>query len=466
LLFHTLEFAILFVAVLPFALAANSRLRRGGLLAASYLFYGWFSIPLSGLMLFSSVVDFVAGRHLHTATDPRARRGWLCLSLVANLGLLFVFKYTNWFLGTLTGLGSLFGFAPLPHLDIVLPLGISFYTFQTLSYTLDIHRGRLEPTTSFLDFALFVSFFPQLVAGPIVRAADLLPQLRRGPRFVAGQIPWAAGIFVFGMVKKVVFADNFAAIANAAYADPAHTSTWHLVLGTYAFAFQIYCDFSGYTDMARGVAAALGYDVGRNFHFPYFALGVRDFWKRWHISLSTWLRDYLYISLGGNRISPRRTQINVMLTMLLGGLWHGANWTFVVWGAIHGIWISVEHLSDGRLARLRPRFASLPVRTLAWVGTFHLVCLTWVFFRAQSITDAFDILGSLVHPRGDGLTLDASFFVWLAPLLGVEGLMARTRFTRWLLGHPYFYWLAMLSGLLLLLLLGDFRGHDFVYFQF
>jgi D-alanyl-lipoteichoic acid acyltransferase DltB (MBOAT superfamily) len=417
-------------------------------------------------MVFSTILDFFVGRAIHASEDPRRRRGLLIVSLVGNLGMLAVFKYTNFLFSTVNGISTLaFGLEPLPLLNIILPLGISFYTFQTLSYTIDIHRRELAPTSSILSFALYVAFFPQLVAGPIVRASHLLPQLERGPRFGPRQMRWAFGLVLFGLIKKVVFADNFAQIANTVYADPAAYSGWLTLIGTYAFAFQIYCDFSGYTDMARGIAALMGYDIGLNFDFPYFAVGVRDFWKRWHISLSTWLRDYLYIPLGGNRGTRRRVLRNIMVTMLLGGLWHGANWTFVVWGGIHGVWINAEHALERVGVAIDPRRLGWPLRILGTVLTFHIVCVTWVFFRAESVGDALDILVGVVRPA-TGLALDATFFRWLPVLLLVELLMWRTRVTDWILRAPLAYWILVGMGLLFTLALGDFRGSDFVYFQF
>lgn len=466
MLFHTLEFLTLFLVVWPIALWGNDRLRRVTLLLASYVFYAWFSVPLVSLMLFSTVLDFAVGRALDRTADARRRKLLLLASLVGNLGMLAVFKYANFLLDTANGISTLvFGVAPLPMLEIVLPLGISFYTFQTLSYTIDIYRGRMRPATSILGFGLYVAFFPQLVAGPIVRASSLLPQLERGPRFGPRQMRWALGLVVYGLVKKVVFADNFAQIANAVYADPASQSGGMLLLGTYAFAIQIYCDFSGYTDMARGIAALLGYDIGLNFDFPYFAVGVRDFWKRWHISLSTWLRDYLYIPLGGNRTSSWGVFRNVMLTMLLGGLWHGANWTFVVWGGIHGLWIHVEHALDRRGWGFEAEGLRWPARILGMVITFHVVCVTWVFFRAASVADALEFFGGLGRPW-TGAGFDVGFFRWLPLLLVVEWSMWRTTVTDRILRRDTLYWMLIGAAVVFTLALGDFGGNDFVYFQF
>ncbi len=466
MLFHTLEFAILFALVLPLAIFGGHLIRRVALLLASYAFYAWFSVPLLSLMLFSTVLDFFVGRAMHESPDGPRRRALLGLSLLGNLGLLFYFKYTNWFLGSLNSVSHMVtGEAAFPLYDIILPLGISFYTFQTLSYTIDIYRRQLKPTDSILTFGLYVAFFPQLVAGPIVRASYLLPQLTAGPRYAPGQVRWGIGIFLYGLIKKVVVADNIARVANVVFAAPEEYWGVGVLLGTYAFAFQIYCDFSGYTDMARGIGAVLGYDIGLNFNFPYFAVGVRDFWSRWHISLSTWLRDYLYITLGGNRVPRLRAMANIMATMLLGGLWHGANWTFVVWGFIHGVWINLEHALERRGFTMSGRTTGFWPRLLGTFLTFHLVCITWIFFRADTVQDSFSILLGLFR-GGWSTDLDLTAFRYVPGLLLIDGLMWRTRITAWLLARPVWYWVLVWLGVFITLAFGDFRGNDFVYFQF
>lgn len=479
MLFHTIEFALLFLACLPFAYLPFPRVRMGVLLAASYLFYMWFSIPLTSLMLFSSFLDYCTGRWIYRSTSRNRRRALLSISLVGNLGLLFFFKYTNWFSSTVNSLAMLATGRPaLPYLDIILPLGISFYTFQTLSYAIDIYRGTLKPAKSWTSFALFVSFFPQLVAGPIVRAADLLPQLEAGPRFGPRQIQRGIACFVYGLVKKVVIADNLARFVAQGLGGDASAGVFVILCSVYAFAFQIYGDFSGYTDMARGLGYLLGYDVGQNFNFPYFATGVRDFWRRWHISLSTWLRDYLYVSLGGNRKGPRRRDINVMTTMLLGGLWHGANWTFVVWGGIHGLWITAENYLSGRRrgAPGSSSAASIPgsiegalrgslTRWAQRIFTFHMVCLAWVFFRAESLTQAMQVLRRL-GTWGDPAKAPWIVFAYVTPFVAVEWIARDERVRAHLVQSPLLLWAGVWLGIGLTLALGQFGGQDFVYFQF
>ena len=295
------------------------------LLVASYAFYGAWDWRFLGLIVLSTVVDYVVGMSLAATGDPRRRQFLVTASIVANLGILGLFKYAGFFAKSLVGLGASLGVEiPAFALDVVLPVGISFYTFQTLSYTIDIYRGTLKPTRRFLDFALFVAFFPQLVAGPIERASRLLPQVLQ-PRHVTwekfGSGSW---LILWGLFKKVVIADNLAFLVNAVYATDASPTGWQVVAGTVAFAWQIYCDFSGYSDIARGLARLMGFELMVNFNLPYAARSPADFWRRWHISLSTWLRDYLYIPLGGNQGGALRTYRNLGLTMLLGGLWHGA----------------------------------------------------------------------------------------------------------------------------------------------
>jgi D-alanyl-lipoteichoic acid acyltransferase DltB (MBOAT superfamily) len=317
------------------------------------------------------------------------------LSVAGNLGFLGVFKYHGFFVGSaIEALATLGLEAHAPTLEIVLPVGISFYTFQTMSYTLDIFRKKIEPTRSLLDFANFVAFFPQLVAGPIERASRLLPQLASiGDKGRRGNgSGW--GLIAIGAFKKVVIADNLAPLVDATYADPSATYAPALWIGTYAFAIQIYCDFSGYSDIAVGLGRLMGIDIMQNFRSPYASTGPREFWRRWHISLSTWLRDYLYISLGGNRRGPSRTRINLMVTMLLGGLWHGAAWNFVLWGAYHGLLLVLGRARG--MARLGARIPAALQRLIF----FHLLCVGWALFRSASLSDARIIVRKLLDPTG------------------------------------------------------------------
>jgi D-alanyl-lipoteichoic acid acyltransferase DltB (MBOAT superfamily) len=391
-------FFLLFFWVWP---NLHGRARPLFLLAASYLFYASWSAPLLLLLIGSTLLDFSVARAIHRSEDPGRRRRLLALSLIGNLGALAFFKYHDFFAGSAAaGLQALGLDIGAPTLAVVLPVGISFYTFQTLGYSVDVYRRHIVPCASPLDFALYVAYFPQLVAGPIERAGHLLPQLAALSSRVAPRADLSGfGLIALGAFKKVVIADNLAPIVDAVYADPAHAWAPALWFATYAFAFQIFCDFSGYSDMAVGVARLMGVSLTQNFRAPYAAAGPAELWRRWHISLSSWLRDYLYVPLGGNRHGPWRTARNLLLTMLLGGLWHGAAWHFVLWGAYHGLLLVL--FRPGFWARLYRRLPLQPlVRLLRWFVFFHLVCLGWALFRAPDLAACGVVLGRLLDPRG------------------------------------------------------------------
>ena len=390
--FPTIEFAAFFliVFVLSWALMPHPSAWRPFILAASYFFYGWVDWRWVLLLVASSVVNTFAAQVIARSPSQPTRKRALIAAVTFDLGLLAVFKYLGFFVSEMDGALESIGLgSPLPLVQIVLPIGISFFTFQAISYVVDVYRGETR-AASLVDVAILQAFFPHLVAGPIVRAHELLPQLRtpRDPRTVlAGP---AIFLIAGGLLKKTVIADELARrVVDPVYSDPAAHSAAELTLAFYGFAAQIYCDFSGYTDMAIGLALLLGYQLPQNFNRPYMALSLQDFWRRWHMTLSRWLRDYLYIPLGGNRGGRRRTYRNVMLTMLLGGLWHGAAWTFVLWGGIHGAALSAERWA-------RERFGGFRMPALAaWLVTFHVVCVAWVFFRAPDLGTAFDVLGGL-----------------------------------------------------------------------
>jgi len=367
--------------------------RKIWLLICSYVFYAAWDWRFLFLILASTLVDFVAGMRIHDAAEASRKRRWLQVSLVANLGLLGVFKYLGFFIDSGVDLLHFMGFeASRPVLGIVLPVGISFYTFQTMSYSLDVYFGRLKPTRSLLDLALFVGFFPQLVAGPIVRASLFLPLLKENRRFSTIPVRYCLVLFFVGFVKKACISDNVVAVVDPFFRDPGHFSALGAWTGVLMYAVQIYCDFSGYSDMAIACAGLLGYTLPLNFNFPYLAADIREFWRRWHISLSTWLRDYLYIPLGGSRGSKWFTYRNLMLTMLLGGLWHGAGWNFVIWGGLHGLALVVHR--EWERSRL-PALVPAPVRfVVGTVGTFWWVCLAWIFFRSATFSEALGICRS------------------------------------------------------------------------
>jgi alginate O-acetyltransferase complex protein AlgI len=376
------------------------------LLVASYVFYGWWDPRFLALIAVSTIVDFYCAKAIAGSADIRRRRALLTLSLVINIGFLAVFKYFNFFVDSFAATLQAMGFhhTPVAVLQILLPPGISFYTFQEVAYIVDVYQGKLDPAESIVDYALFISLFPHLIAGPIQRPSHLLPQVQNPRRFDNERFFGGLLLILSGLIRKTVIADNCALLADAAFSGRLGTPNLAVVaIGSYAFAWQIYGDFSGYSDIARGSAQLLGFHFMVNFRQPYLATSLQDFWRRWHISLSTWLRDYLYIPLGGSRDGERRTYRNLMLTMLIGGLWHGANWTFVVWGGIHGAGLSIERFFRGALGRAEQGTASL-TSAGAWASRIvisHLVCLAWVFFRSPGISEAITFLR--------GLTT----FVWL-----------------------------------------------------
>ncbi len=371
------------------------------LLAASYLFYGWWDARFCLLILASSLVDFWVGRNL---PGSRYKNVWLSISLATNLGLLGFFKYFNFFIENMILLLSSLGLQANPWtLKVILPVGISFYTFQTLSYTIDVYRGRLKPTESLLDFLTFVAFFPQLVAGPIERARSLLPQFEEDRAWNEELAADGCRQILWGFVKKVAIADNLARIVDTVYADPSFASGPSLLFATLCFAFQIYGDFSGYSDIAIGTAKLLGFELMRNFAYPYFSQSVGEFWRRWHISLSTWFRDYVYIPLGGSRVSQARQAGAVFLTFVVSGLWHGPSWNFVAWGAWNGLGILPEIL---RRHPEKIRAGDKPGPTdiggfLRMLATFAFILWSWIFFRARSLTEALGIMSTIVSDLFD-----------------------------------------------------------------
>jgi alginate O-acetyltransferase complex protein AlgI len=394
-----------FLAIIVFAYwRLGWRAQNIGLLLASYFFYGWWDWRFVSLILISTFVDFHCARYIAKSDDALHRKLLLTLSLALNLSFLGFFKYFNFFAGSLAALLESFGVhVSVRTLLIILPPGISFYTFQEVAYIVDVYHRKLKPATSIVDYALFISLFPHLIAGPIQRPSHLLPQVQRPRMFDAAKFFDGGMLILSGLFRKCVIADNCALLANAVFDGKlGEPNLALLALGTYAFAWQIYGDFSGYSDIARGSAQLLGFHFMVNFRQPYLAQSLQDFWHRWHISLSTWLRDYLYIPLGGSRGGELKTYRNLMATMLLGGLWHGANWTFVVWGGIHGLGLAAERMA-GRLRDRRgtpPTSASRLQSSKNWiyrVATFHLVCVSWVFFRAPSLNDANRILRGLTH---------------------------------------------------------------------
>ncbi len=472
MLFNSLEFLVFLPVVLGLYYSLKPRAQNVMLVAASYFFYGWWDWRFCGLLAVSTVVDYACG--LGIGAQPGRKKAWVTASVVVNLGILGFFKYFNFFIDSAGALLARAGLeANLPVLRIILPVGISFYTFQTMAYTLDVYRGRLVPTRNFVDFALYVSYFPQLVAGPIERATNLLGQLAR-PRVVTREkIETGCFLILLGLFRKVAIADGVAPTVNAIFADPGSQTWAALVQGMWLFAIQIYGDFCGYSDIARGTSRLLGIELMENFNQPYLSRNITEFWRRWHISLSTWLRDYLYIPLGGNRRGTAMTYRNLMLTMLLGGLWHGARWTFVAWGAIHGVALAAHKY---RLERGgRGPVAAGGRWTLRDIGaalaTFHLVMLAWIFFRASSFGQAWAYLSGLAGGRGgwEAWTGGGGLQVMLFSLLVLATDVPQYRGGRHeaLLQWPWAArGLAYAGMLLAMVLLRPMNEMPFIYFQF
>ncbi|MEM1270711.1 MAG: MBOAT family protein, partial [Bacteroidota bacterium] len=425
--FNSVEFLIFFPVVVGLYFATPHRFRWILLLAASYYFYMAWEPAYALLIAGSTVVDYFTARAMGSRATKRERRPFLWLSLAANLGLLGYFKYANFFAGSLNALRVL---PEVPYHDFLLPVGISFYTFQTLSYTIDVYRGARDAERHFGIFALYVSFFPQLVAGPIERSTRLLPQFFEHYGFDYERVASGLRLMLWGFFKKVVIADHVATYVDVVYNSPADHTGLTVWIATYFFAFQIYCDFSGYSDIAIGTARVMGYELMDNFRRPYFSKSIAEFWRRWHISLSTWFRDYVYIPLGGNRVSKGRWYANLMIVFLVSGLWHGANWTFVVWGGLHGLYLVVglvtqpardqawsRVVSNQQLQRMSFLPSGATVRK--WVAvfvTFHLVVLAGVFFRAANVGEAWLLLGNMFQagPMLPALPVFGNFELLLA----------------------------------------------------
>ncbi len=484
--FNSIHFLIFFPVVAAIYFILPFRYRWIWLLGASYYFYMSWRPEYALLLIISTLVDYVAGRAIFASRNQARRRVFLMMSLAANFGLLFVFKYFNFFNGALRDLCAWLHLPyAVPGVDVLLPVGISFYTFQTLSYTFEVYLGRKEAETHLGIFALYVVYFPQLVAGPIERPQRLLPQLKQDRVFDYDRVTRGLRLMLWGMFKKVVIADRLAIVVNQVYGQPADYGGLALVAGTVFFAFQIYCDFSGYSDIAIGAARVMGVHLMKNFDRPYLAQSIREFWGRWHISLSTWFRDYVYIPLGGNRRGFKQWQWNILLTFVLSGLWHGANWTFIVWGGLHGFYYLVSSWTAGFRARViracrLERFPGL-LRGLSVVTTFTLVCLSWIFFRADTLGDAFFIIFrigqgitsplvfDLKQPGYIGLPLTEFIFSLglILLLMAVQVLQGRGPVQDLFCRQPaWVRWPVYMALALIIMNLGISEEIPFIYFQF
>jgi alginate O-acetyltransferase complex protein AlgI len=526
MLFNSWIFGVFFALFFPiYLLVRRDVFRRNVLLiVASYFFYGWWDPRFLILVAVSTSVDFMAAlgaagqtvstservkagafllavtvaslafapaggiwisavvvagiglvgiamRVIDRAAPEKRRKYWLLLSLTTNLGILGFFKYFNFFASSLTGVVALMGISiDEVTLSIILPVGLSFYTFQAISRTIDCYRGVFTPAHSITNYAAYHAFFPQLVAGPIERAAHLMPQFESVRPLNREMFVTGFGLFLWGLFQKMVVADNVAPIANAAFADPSGQTSAAMVAGILAFTFQIYCDFAGYSNMARGIARCLGFDLMVNFNLPYFARTPSEFWQRWHISLSSWLRDYLYIPLGGNRHGTAKLYRNLMLTMLIGGLWHGAGWTFVAWGAFHGA-IQVMYRSlriDQAVARANSRtIAGIAVDLTAWFCTMVLVMIGWVFFRAHSFENSLDVMRVAFGTSGYAWSTFSPLLTYIAPLVLVE-VYQRFSNTNEVLNVGPFLWryTARMTAILALIVFSARAGQQFIYFDF
>lgn len=490
MLFNSLHFLLFFPVVVLLYFSLPFRFRWLLLLLASYYFYMVWKVEYALILLFSTLIDYYCGYMMGKREAKRAKRPFLYLSLFTNLGTLFTFKYFNFFNDSLRELFSQVGISyALPAFALLLPMGISFYTFQTMSYSIDVYEGRIKPEKHLGIFALFVTFFPQLVAGPIERSENLLPQFHLEHSFNYNRLALGLQRMLWGFFKKVVIADRLALIVNEVYTQPTSFEGWPLLLATLFFAFQIYCDFSGYSDIAIGAAQVLGFRLMDNFNKPYFSASVSEFWKRWHISLSSWFKDYVYIPLGGNRTLTWRWYYNLFITFIISGLWHGANWTFVIWGALHGFYLVSAIMLAPYTDKIKQ---AIRLDKLPWIDhlqqvltTFCLVCFAWIFFRANTLADAYYIISHLFTGLADHGSLQAIqsslgslpvtvnelllSMALIVLLLCVENFsLHRPNGLRIMLLRQPFYirWPVFYLLLAAILFLGVFEKTEFIYFQF
>jgi alginate O-acetyltransferase complex protein AlgI len=488
MLFNTIDFVVFFIVILAIISAIKYRkFQHIFLLVASYFFFYYSSNYLIVLLIVSTVLDFYVGKAIWNAKEISKKKILLIISLAGNLGLLGFFKYSDFAILQFNFLGEQLNIAnEIPLLNLALPIGISFYTFQTISYTVDIYRGKLKPSETFREFALFVAFFPQLVAGPIVRAADFLPQLREKIEVGGGNLKQIVihnsnlklgiTIMAFGFLKKMFFADNIAPLVDNIFSNPVGMDSFTIILGAIAFGIQIYGDFSGYSDIAIGAALILGFKLPINFNKPYFATSPADFWRRWHISLSTWLRDYLYIPLGGSKKSHARTYVNLATVMFLGGLWHGAAWNFVVWGMLHGAYLAIHRLIITKFPVLGNNsfFKSKIGKIVSIFATQYLVFLTWIAFRVKDTDDMLYSMSKYVFLDFQTTTIK-QVINSNEVAIGLIGLFIITNIILYkqknilekIAEIQLWKWFFFILTITLLILL-SFAGNtdDFIYFQF
>lgn len=482
MLFNSIQFALflpLVFAIFWLLDRKNLRVQNAFIIFASYVFYGWWDWRFLGLIVFSSIVDYTVGLTMAREERPGRRKLLLGISLAANLGILGFFKYFDFFIQSASELLTLAGLHAHPTtLRIILPVGISFYTFQTLSYTIDIYRRKIGPTRDLLAFFAFVSFFPQLVAGPIERAKSLLPQFLSPRRFNYDAAREGSKLILWGFLKKVVIADNLAPLVETVFSNQGHYGTLGLMTGLFAFALQIYGDFSGYSDIAIGVARLFGFDLMRNFAYPYFSRDIGEFWRRWHISLSTWFRDYVYIPLGGSRTGKLRRIFNIMVTFTVSGLWHGANWTFVIWGALNGAYY-IPLMLSGKVRReeepgAAPTWMDRAKTMSSILVTFFFTLLAWAFFRAATVGDAIRYIGGIFTRLTSHAAQDLALLAGNASILVLSLLFMLVEWVKRDEENPLklrrapmlVQWGVYLLVFLVIAWVGSFHKQAFIYFQF
>jgi len=469
--FISVEFFTLFSVILLLLLIWRNKLwAKTVLLFASCVFYAYWDWRFLGLLGFVTLVDYFISTRIYRSDASNVRKHWLFISIAVNLTILGYFKYFNFFVGILDLLLHPFKLSVSTR-EIILPVGISFYVFESISYVVDVYHGITLPASSLLDYAVFITFFPRLVAGPIMRASHFLPQLYRGIQFSRDNFFLSAQLFAQGLIKKIVVADSIALFVDAVYKTPGLFSVFTIYLAIFAYSIQIYFDFSGYSDMACGIARGFGFELPVNFNFPYFAESFSDFWKRWHISLSTWLRDYLYIPLGGSRNGKTRTYVNLLLTMLLGGLWHGASWNFVFWGGLHGIFLAIERF-------IKEKFHNqtrVSTKAVWWkpLIMFFVVSIIWVFFRSPSLETTYIVFKKLLFVDVSGTlwvyvpAVVFSFVVVLGGIfinrINIAGF--ELSFTKFVVSNPFAASFLLFEYLFVLLFFAQ-NSSPFIYFQF
>lgn len=482
MLFNSLDFAVFLPLVFGMYWLLNNhplKFQNTFLVLSSYVFYGWWDWRFLLLIAFSTLTDFILGNQLCKTENKNSRRWLLALSLIINLGILGFFKYFNFFIDNLNGAFSLFGSdLSFRGLELILPVGISFYTFQTLSYTLDIYRKKLAPTKNFIAFAGFVSFFPQLVAGPIERAKNLLPQFENTRVFNKAKAIDGLRQILWGLFKKIVIADQCAILVNECFENPDTLNASTLALGAFFFAMQIYGDFSGYSDIAIGTAGLFGYNLTKNFSFPYFSRNIAEFWRRWHISLSTWFRDYVYIPLGGSKSSKAKVIRNIFAVFLISALWHGANWTFIIWGLIHAIfylpllWLNTTRKFTNIVAE--NRFFPSVHELFSMFVTFIITTIAWIFFRAETVRQAFDYYQALWSssilnsPNFSDNLLALTVLLLVGFMLCIEWITRRSNFALEHFGLGWHLNLRWAFYYMLIFSIFYYFGseQEFIYFQF